>query len=40
VFEIGGFGPDSVARISSGALTPKLLGAVVSEMGRLTEAVT
>lgn len=39
VFEIGGFGPDSLARISSGTLTPKLLGAVVSEMGRLAEAM-
>lgn len=39
VFEIGGFGPDSVARISSGMLTPKLLGAVVSEMGRLAESM-
>ncbi len=37
VFEIGGFGPDSMARISAGTLSPKLLGAVISEMGRLTE---
>jgi len=39
VFEIGGFGPDSVARISAGTLTPKLLGAVVCEMGRLAESM-
>lgn len=39
VFEIGGFGPDSLARVSAGTLSPKLLGAVVSEMGRLTESV-
>ena len=38
IFEIGGFGPESMARISAGMLTPKLLCAVVSEMGRLTEA--
>jgi len=39
VFEIGDFGPDSMGRISAGALTPKLLSAIVSEMGRLTEPV-
>ena len=39
VFDIGDFGPDSMGRISAGALTPKLLGAVVSEMGRLTESM-
>lgn len=38
VFEIGGFGPDSMARISADTLTPKLLGAVVAEMGRLAES--
>lgn len=39
VFEVGGFGPESMGRISAGALTPRLLGAVVSEMGRLTESM-